>query len=372
MVWPIPAPGDVAARAASVFESDLPRVYALRNPGAPHVIVDARSNTSQLAVYARTVDAAVQDQWMFQARNALELMPDTALDWLPRHGAIWNIPQILAQPATGNIVIPAVAGTAIPAGFAVTAPGGQLYTTTVAGTAGSGGTVSIPVIAAVAGSGGSQAPGTVLTVVSPLAGLIIQPGQTTQTVTVDASGLTGEDAETTDAWRARILTRVRNRGSGGNANDFQNWAEEALPGMLVKAMSPGAGFVTVAFAMPSGQTWRAATGAEISTVTAYLNDAQTRKPLACPVVLVVAATLQPVNFTLHLNQDTTANRAGATNALSLQVLSDATIGGTLYVSRLQAALQNDSGAYSDDLSAPSADVTAGATTLSVMGTVTFT
>jgi uncharacterized phage protein gp47/JayE len=365
MPWPIPAPGDVANRAASVFETDLPRVFALKNPGGPPATVDARSNTSQLAVYARTVDLATQDMWFFQARTVQELMPDTAIDWLVRHAAIWGVPQIQAAAATGNVVFTGVNGTPIPSGLVLSAPGNLIYATTAAVTI-AGTTATVPVAAAVPGSAGSQPAGTVLNVVNPLGGL------TAQTAIVDSNGLTGEDAETIDAWRIRILAAIRNRGSGGSGNDFERWAGEALPGLTVKAFSPGTGAVTVAFAMPSGQTWRVPTSPEIATLSAYLNDAQNRKPLGTPVVNVLAATLQPIAFTLHLNPDNVANRAAATNALSLQILADATIGATIYLSRMQAALQNASGEFSDELTLPAADVTAAVTTLSTIGTVTFT
>ena len=366
MPWPIPAPGDTANRAASVFESDLPAIFAAKNPGAPPATVDARSNTSQLAVYCRTVDLAAQDMWMFLPRTVQELLVDTAQDWLPRHAAIWGVPQIQASAATGNVVFTGPVGLPIPSGLAVAAQQGTLtYTTVASGVIGAGGTVSIPVAAASPGSAGSQPAGTIMRLVSPLGGL------PQQTATVDAGGLTGEDAEQIEPWRQRILATIRNRGSGGSASDFQRWAAQVLPGLIVKAYSPGPGFVTVAFAMPSGQTWRVPTAPEIATVSAYLNDAVNRKPLGCPMVNVIAATLLPVNVTVHLNPDTTANRAGATSALTLQVLADATIGGTIYVSRLQAALQNASGEFSDELTAPSVDVTAGISTLPVIGTVTF-
>src|SRR6185437_5256335 len=113
-----------------------------------------------------------------------------------------------------------------------------------------------------------------------------------------------------------------------------------------------------------GQTWRAPSGAEISAVSAYLNDAMQRKPLGAPFINVVAATIQPIDFSIHLNVDTTANRTAATNALTLQLLADATIGGTIYMSRCDAALENASGEFSHERSAPGADVAAGDTTLS--------
>lgn len=365
MSWPIPQPGDIADRAASVFEAELPRVYALKSPGAPPANVDARSPYSQLAIHGRVVDMATQDQWFFQARTVQELFPDTAVDELPRHAAIWGVPQVLASAAVGNALFASVSGVPVPSGLALSVPGGLTYVTTAAVTIAPNSTASIPVACTTTGSAGSLPANTVLTVVNVLAGL------TTQTATVDANGLTGEDAETIVSWQSRILAAIRNRGSGGNANDFERWTREALPGAFPVAMSPGTGFITIAFAMPNGQTWRAPTDPEIAIVTAYVNDAQNRKPLGAPVVIVVGATLQPVNYTIHLNPDTTANRAAATNALTLQMLADATIGGTVFVSRLQAALQNASGEYSDEMTVPAADVTAAATTLSIMGAVTF-
>ncbi len=381
MPWPIPQPGDIASRAASVFESEMARVYLLKNPGASplDVTVDARSPYSQMAVYGRVLDMATQDQWFFQARTVQELMPDTAIDWLPRHAAIWNVPRTQATPAIGSAVFSSVAGVAVPAGLALSVAGGLTYTTTVATTIAPNSTADIPIACATPGSAGNLPAGTVLQVVNVFAGL------TTQTATVDANGLMGADAETTASWQSRILAAIRNRGSGGNGADFQAWASAALPGAYSRAMSPGAGLITVAFAMPatiavaapdgsgtlSLQTWQAPSPAQIAVVSAYLNDSQNRKPLGAPLVNVVAATLQPVNFTLALNPSNVVTQTAAINALALQVLADATIGGTLYLSRIQAALENATGEFSDELTVPAADVAAAATTLSIFGAVTF-
>jgi uncharacterized phage protein gp47/JayE len=366
MPWPVPAPGVVTDRAAGVYEGEYARIYLLKNPGAKAPIVDARSPLSTLAVHGRVLDMAVQDLWFYQGRNALELMVDTAEDWLPRHAAIWNVPQILATPAVGNVIFTGVAGTPIPSGLELSIQGGLTYVTTSAETIAVGQTnVTVAVECTSAGSVGSLAASTVLTVVSPVSGL------TSQTATVDPNGLTGEDAETIDSWRQRILAAIRDPGSGGNGADFQKWTKNAAPGAIVSATSPGTGFITVIFAMPNGETWRAPTTPEVNTVTAYLNDAQNRKPLGAPVVVVAGATLAPVNFTIHLVNDTTANRTAATNALALQILADATIGGTIYFSRLEAALQNAGGSVAYEMTVPSADVTTAANAIAVMGTVTW-
>ncbi len=365
MAWPIPTPTEIADRAAAVWEAEYARVYALKNPGET-AQVDARSPTSLLAIDGRVLAMATYDTWAYLARLAQELMPDTAVDWLDRHGAMWGVPRIQAVAATGNVVLTGITNTPIPSGLALSAPGGAAYTTTAAATIGVGGTVTVPVIAAVAGAGGNLPAATVLTVATPLEGL------TTQAAVVDASGLIGQDAETLENWRARILDRVRRRGAAGNADDFHAWTKEVFPTAIVRAMSPAVGEITVAFALPSGETWRVPTSPEVATLSAYLNDAGVRKPLGAPVVVVTGATLQPIDISLTLNPDTTATRAAAIEALEEQMRADATIGGTVYLSRLDAALQNASGEFSHTRSAPAADVTAAATTLSILGTVTFT
>lgn len=365
MPWAVPAPGDIANRAAGVFEYDLARIWALKNPGAPAAQVDARSSVSQLAIYGRTVDMATQDEWGFQAYIALESMVDTAVDWLPRHAAIWAIPRIMASAATGNVVFASGSGVPVPSGLALSFPGGLTYQTVAAVTVPPNGTASVPIACTVAGSQGNLAPGAVLQVVNPLAGL------TTQTATVDSNGISGEDAETIDEWRARIIAKKRRGNGSGNGADFQRWAAEVLPGCIVRAFTPAAGFATVAIAMPSGQTWRVPTGAELTEAAAYLNDASARKPFGVPVVDVCAANLVAQNYTIHLVPDTVANRGGATNALTQQLLADATIGGTVYRARMEAALVDTSGEFADDMTVPTGDFVGGPIDLAVIGTVTF-
>ena len=371
MPWPIPQPSDIADRAAAVYEVEYQRIYTLKNPHGPAAVVDARSPYSTLAVDARVLALAAFDLWTFLPRVAQELMVDTAADWLPRHAAIWGVPQIAAVAATGNAVFTAGAtGVTVPSGLALTAPGGAAYATTASVTIAANATGAVSIAASVAGAAGSLAPGTVLRLVNPLAGLA------QQTAAVDSGGLTGEDAESPDAWKARIKARIRRRGTGGNADDFVQWVGEVLPTAIVSATSPGIGQIVVCFAMPSGSTWRVPTSPEIAAVTAYLNDASQRKPLGSPVVVVMGALLQSVDVTVSLNPNTVVNQAAALNALTAQLLTDAVIpdalhAGTIYVSRLDAALSNADGEFSHERTLPAADATVPAYTIAVLGTVTF-
>jgi uncharacterized phage protein gp47/JayE len=364
MPWPIPAPGDIFSRCAAVFEAQLPGIFAAKNPSAPPATVDARSNTSQLAVYCRTVGAAVYDLWFFLPRVVQELMLDTAIYWVPRHAAMWGVPQNMGTVAIGNVIFTEPPETNIPSALALTA-GGQSYVTTATATVPGGGSVSVPVAAVVAGSAGSQPAGTVLTLVNP------QGGFTIQSAIVDAGGLVGTDAESIASWRSRTLARVRQRGLAGNQNDFVQWVREVYPTAIATAYRLRVGEVVVAFAMPNGSSWQVPTTDQINAVSAYINNATLRKPLGSGTVNVIAATLTPINFTIALNPDTAANETGATNALTLQILGDATIGGVIYINRLNAALENASGEFSHEMIAPSGDIGGTPSTLLVMGTVTF-
>jgi uncharacterized phage protein gp47/JayE len=373
MPWPIPQPTDISDRASGVYESEFARIYALQNPLAPPAQVDARSPASCLAVHARVLGMTGFDLYGMQARLAQELMVDTATPgptgWLPRHGNTWGVPQDQPVAAVGNLVLPGGATeTIIPEGFEFSINGGGVYEVVNAVTIEAAGTISVGISAAVAGTAGDLAAGVTLTAVSPLEGLISQSG------IIDVNGVTGgQDLEATESWRSRIIQRIQQRGAGGDANDFVQWTLQVLPGAMVDPFSPGLGQITVALAMPTPTGPRVPTSSELSEVTAYLNDATNRKPLGAPVVNVIAATLQPVNFTLHMNPDTTAVQQGATAALQLYFMSsDITIGGVLDVSRSDNAISFAAGAYNFDRSVPAGDVSPSTvTSLLTLGTVTF-
>jgi uncharacterized phage protein gp47/JayE len=223
------------------------------------------------------------------------------------------------------------------------------------------------VIAAVAGSAGNLPSGTVLSFASAIAGVAAQ------TAVVNGNSLTdGQDLETIDSWRARILARIRQRGGGGSAGDYQQWASEVLQGAVTACISsPGIVNVVLAVMLP-GVPARAPTETELGVVTAYLQDATARKPLGM-TVLVTPATLVPVNLNLTMNPDTAAIEAGAATAAQAYFNAAATIGGTLHMSMLDAALSNASGETSHDRLAPAAnDITFTPTQLPILGTITFT
>jgi uncharacterized phage protein gp47/JayE len=371
--WPIPAPGDISNRAASVYEVEFARIYALRNPTAPAAVVDARSPNSTLAVHARIAELSVTDAWLYLASNAKELMPDTAWRWLSRHAAVWNVPRDQPTSAAGSVTVLGAPSLIVAAGEALSVSSGALYTTTAAGTLSNTGTGTLAIAANLAGSAGNLAAGVVLEFVVPVEGL------NPQTATVIGDGITdGQDLEPIEDWRQRILQRIRFRGAGGSAQDYTQWVGEVLQNAICQPVQLSLGNVNVFLAMSqgSGLPPRLPTDTEIEVVTAYLTDATKRKPLGMSV-FVTAFTLVPVNVAIALTPNTVPVQAAATAALQLFFAGAPDMlpsgGGTwiLPMSNLDAALSNGSGETYHDRTAPSADQTYSAGQLPILGTLTF-
>ena len=359
MPWPLPAPGDIAARAAGVYEAEFARIYALRNPTKPPAVVDARSPNSTLAVHGRVIELSDWDIYLYQARLAQELMPDTAQDWLARHAAIWSVPRDQPTAAGGNVLVVGANNLEIPGLQTLSAPSGALYTSTAAGTLSNTGTGSLAVTANLPGSAGDLPAGTVLEFVVPV------PGLNPQTATVDSNGITGgQDLETIDSWRARILARIRQRGAGGSASDYIQWTGEVLQNALVRPTQLSLGNVNVFLAMKQApvngvpQPPRVPTTEELAVLTAYLTDANLRKPLGMSV-FVTAFALVPVDVTLAMTPNTVPVQDAATAALQLYFASNPAIlaadgvSWVLAMSNLDAALSNASGAGATTISLPS-------------------
>jgi uncharacterized phage protein gp47/JayE len=350
MPWPVPAPGVIAARAAGVFETALPGI-------------DARSDNTGATAICRVTELGVQDLYYEQGYLAEQLMPDTATDWLPRHGQIWGVPRDQPTFAAGNVVLSGLSTGELPVGtqFQTQSATPVIYQTTAAVTLGTN--VSIPVQALVLGSGGNLAAGTVLYPVSPISE--ISP----QSATVDANGITGGlDLESLDSWRQRILERIRLEPAGGSSDDYVAWATAAIPDVAFAACPASlaaGGSVTVVVAM-SGP--RVPTATELADITTYIAG---KRPITA-TFNVVAATLQPVDVSLQVRPNTVAIQQAASAALSLFFAGASAIGEPIYYSSMSGAIEYSDGETYHELLAPTADVQpTGPTALPVLGTVTF-
>lgn len=177
---------------------------------------DAYMRADALAVVLATIEQQA-------AQQVLDAFPDTAsADALERHAAVYSITRRAASAATLTVAVTGTPSTtpSISAGSKMTATDGALFTCDFASvTLDGSGDGSIEITADDAGADGTLSAGTVLTWVSTPAGLD-PTGEVTATVTA------GEDAEDTDALRARVLARLRQRPASGNAEDWRAWVED--------------------------------------------------------------------------------------------------------------------------------------------------
>ncbi len=219
----------------------------------------------------------------------------------------------------------------------------------------------MPAEASIAGSASNLAGGVVLPLVSPVAGL------DRQSVTLDPAGFVGgRDLEDPEAWRGRILQRIRKRGQAGSIADYQGWAAEGGAGYV--AVLPrwvGAGTVGVAVLIPGP---RVPTALELARVDAAI---QVARPVTATVV-TLAGALAPTAITLALSPDSVATRVAALAALGGFFAREAAIGRTIPHSRLDEAVSSASGEYAHLIASPTGDILPSKTAIPTLGVVTFT
>lgn len=318
------------------------------------------------------------------------------LDWISRNSTPWGATGEFAA-AWGALVnefqfdatpagAPAIAWTGadptpIPAGTELQRLDGIQYVTTADATI-SGGTTNLAIQAVAAGSAGNAPTGTLLRLVTPLAG--ISPQATT---TVPITG--GTDVETIDDFKVRYLAKYAAPPQGGDQQDYVVWARD-VPGVtrawcVPNGMGAGTVFVYVMFdeaeaafgGFPQGTTGVAtdeprdvaATGDQL----AVANSIFPKQPVTA-LVYVGGPVAAPTNFTVdELGAGNTApNRAAITAALDGMFLQNADAqGGTIYPNRWEEAIAAIPGLTQFRVSVPSAAITAAVGHLPTRGTMTF-
>ncbi|MGF3027540.1 baseplate J/gp47 family protein [Methylobacterium aquaticum] len=234
--------------------------------------------------------------WLFK-----QIFASTADEmWLVRHGYELGLTRAPGTSAFGTVSLPVPTGVRVPEGLAFVRADGATYTSLTPAT-GRAGSATLYVEADLAGADGNAPAGTTLTL-SPDTPVPDGVGGTA-TVLDDPAlpGIQGGiDAESLEAFRARVLARKRAPPHGGSASDYAMWLREAVPsaaGVWVDSFSNDTRSVWVAFTVDDGSgTSRIPTPGEIAVAQAYLDD-----PLRRPVtarVFVVGLLAIPVPLTI--------------------------------------------------------------------------
>lgn len=335
-------------QGASELESRLPGVLA-------------RARNSVVGVLNRVFAGGLSSLYKYAETLAEQWWPDrAAAEFLTEHGARWGVPQLPAALATGTVQFSGTNGTTVPLGTVVQLADGTQYATTV-GAAIGGGVANIAVQAVLAGQAGNAEIATSLSLVTPIAGV-----NTVASAYTAMAG--GADEEGIEAWRARILARIRKPPQGGAADDYLAWAY-AVPGVTRAWVQPnglGAGTVVVRFVRDDDVSF--IPGApEVAAVQAAIDAV---RPVTATVT-VLAPVATPQNFTIALGPDTPAIRAAVQAELADLYLRAAAPGGTMLISQQREAISIATGEVDHVLTVPALDQGHAAGQLPTLGVITW-
>jgi uncharacterized phage protein gp47/JayE len=348
----VPYPSPTLADLIQQAEADI----------ASRLGLDALIRGGSLAVLARVAAAMAHGAHGHVSYATEQLFPSTAAgEYLARHAELWGVTRRAAAPATGTVRFAGNDGTLIPAGTILKRVDGWPYATDADGTIAAG-IADIAVTALDPGEQSDAAAAMVLTLESPIAGV-------DSSSTVQAPGLEGgEDQEDDEELRARVRARVSDPPQGGTVADYEAWALEVsgitrawcLPAYL------GGGTVGVAI-VQDDESPITPPPSKVDEVQAYIDA---RRPVTAAVT-VFAPTLEPVALELSVTPDTAAVQAAVAAELADLLAAEAVPGGTLFLSRVRAAISRAAGELDNSVTLPAADVVASPGAILTLGTVTF-
>jgi len=248
-----------------------------------------------------------------------------------------------AAAASGTVAGTGVNGTNLPAGTLLQTDSGAQFRVTAAVVV-VGGAVSPSITALVDGAAGNLAAGTLLRLVSPVAGI--------DTSFVAGAGLAGgADVESDTLALARLQQRLAFPPMGGCPADYARWALELAGitrawGVRNPAGPTTAGVIIMAdvdgaSALPSL--------AQRDAVYDYIRD-----PLRGPPdeLFVIIPTLVPIDFEIALDPDSPTARTAVAAALADLFFREAVPGGSIPHSHVSAEISAVVGEYNHTIVSP--------------------
>lgn len=329
-------------------------------PGA-----DASVPNSNMRVLADSNSGLADGAYRYLEALAQELMVDTSVFWLDRHGRIWIGPKQAATFATGNILARGTAGAPILAGTELLA--GNVIVETLQDAWASPGGVVIPARATEAGIGGNIQAGASASFRSALPGV-----EAAATIPADWTG--GAETESAESYRDRILQRIRKPPQGGAAHDYVAWAREVAGVTRAWGTSEIVGAATVRFLMegvlldgtplrPNGIP----TMEDCALVHAHIDPL---RPVTVKRLFVLPPIPNPVSFAIsNLDRDTPTVRAAIEASVRKMLVRRAAPGVAISKSWIAEAVSAALGENSHDLTASNVPMTAGQ--IGVPGTISY-
>ncbi|MDO8776617.1 MAG: baseplate J/gp47 family protein [Burkholderiaceae bacterium] len=329
-----PALKPLIDQGAAEFESRLPGVLV-------------RLRVSVIGVINRVVAGGLSALYKYAEQLNKNVWPDICdQEELPKHGARWGKPQREAEFSTGDAHFTGVDTSPIAVGTVVQRSDEVQYETTVAGVIAAG-VATVPVRALVAGQDGNALIGTALNLTSSVPGI--------NAAVVAATALAGgADVEDPEAWRARILERIRNPPQGGADYDYEDWAL-SVPGVTRAWTYPheqGSGTVVVRF-VREDDAFPIPDAGEVAAVQAAIDA---KRPTTAHTY-VVAPIAVPQAFTIQVTPNTSEVKVAIEAELRELYRNEAVPGGTMLLSHQREAISIAAGETDHVMTVPSANQT---------------
>lgn len=211
------------------------------------------------------------------------------------------------------------------------------------------------------GANGNLQSGTVLTLVSPIAGI------ESEATSSEVSG--GTDIEGDESLRERLLFRMQNPPKAGTKTDYVAWAKE-VSGVTRAWCYPlelGPGHVTVRF-MTDGLTDNGIpTALMVERVKAHI---ETLMPVTT-ILTVVAPVAKNLDMTLDITPDNSEIRTKVASAVKQIIQTEAEPATKVLLTSLDRAVGSVEEIVSYRIVSPTDDVPAGTGEILVPGTITY-
>lgn len=364
-----PSLTDLKAQVAADVQANLQGVSALLRNSVLRVITVVQAGLAYL--HYGYLD------WI-----AKQAVPWTATDeYLVGWGALKNVYQKGATPASGTATFTGTLGKTIAAGTTVVRSDGRTYVAQAAASVGSGNTVTVSLTDSQPGAAGNCDAGTTLSLGTAIPGI-----QSTGSAATDFTG--GADIETPDAFRARVIAAYQASPQGGDQDDYVSWAT-AIPGVSRAWCLPngfGVGTVVVYFMMDNAESAHAGfpqgtngvAAAETRTVAIAAGDQliianaiYALQPVTA-LVYACAPLPNPINFTISgLSTASAATRSAVQAAIADVFLLKGAPGGTVDISDVNSGIAAVPGTAGFVITAPVGNISSGAGYLPTLGTVNF-
>lgn len=286
---------------------------------------------STIRVMARVFGAAVNLTFGFIDWLARQLFVTTAeAEYLEEHALKWGKTRRQPTYAEGTALATGLDGEDIPAATIYNDAAGIEFETTALATIASG-VATISVKCKETGAAGNHPENDILTLAAPISGIDDQ-------AVVDSGGiLGGEDLESDDDLRARVLTRIQNPATGGNDADYLQWALDTpslgVTRVWIETEFSGPGTVGIFFVLDN----QAPIFPNASNVAQVQGEIDAHAPItARPTVYAPAE--KKIAIEMDLNPNTTEVQQAVKDSLAAFFRNNTDVGMIIFKSQLDEAI----------------------------------